>query len=75
VDVIVNITPPAAHAATDAALRAGKHVYVEKPLAATTEDAAENLAVAKETGKILGSAPDTFLGTRARPRARLSTVD
>lgn len=64
VDIIVNITPPAAHAAlTDAALRAGKHVYVEKPLAATTAEAGENLAVAKETGKVLGGAPDTFLGT------------
>jgi predicted dehydrogenase len=64
VDIIVNITPPGAHAAlNDAALRAGKHVYVEKPLAATTAEARENLAVAKETGKVLGGAPDTFLGT------------
>jgi predicted dehydrogenase len=64
VDVIVNITPPGAHASlTDAALRAGKHVYVEKPLAATTTEAQENLRVAKETGKVLGGAPDTFLGT------------
>ena len=64
VDIVVNITPPGAHAAlTDAALRAGKHVYVEKPLAATPALARENLAVAKETGKVLGGAPDTFLGT------------
>lgn len=64
VDILVNITPPGAHAAlTEAALRAGKHVYVEKPLARTTVEARENLAVAKETGKILGGAPDTFLGT------------
>lgn len=64
VDIIVNLTPPQAHAAlTDAALRAGKHVYVEKPLAATTVDARENLAVAKETGRVLGGAPDTFLGS------------
>lgn len=64
VDIIVNITPPAAHATlTNAALRAGKHVYVEKPLAATTAEARENLAVAEKTGKALGGAPDTFLGT------------
>ncbi|GAB2738351.1 Gfo/Idh/MocA family oxidoreductase [Salinifilum aidingensis] len=64
VDLVVNITPPAAHAAlTNAALRAGKHVYVEKPLAATADEARENLVVAKETGRILGGAPETFLGT------------
>jgi predicted dehydrogenase len=63
VDIVINLTPPQAHAGlTDAALRAGKHVYVEKPLAATTAEARENLAVAKETGKVLGGAPDTFLG-------------
>lgn len=64
IDIIVNITPPEAHAAvTRAALRAGKHVYVEKPLAATIEDAGENLCVARETGRVLGGAPETFLGT------------
>ena len=64
VDIVVNITPPGAHAAlTDAALRAGKHVYVEKPLAATVADAERNVATARETGRLLGGAPDTFLGT------------
>jgi predicted dehydrogenase len=38
VDIVLNITPPAAHfAVTRDALAAGKHVYVEKPLAATAE--------------------------------------
>ena len=36
-----------------AALEAGKHVLVEKPLAATLEDAAEMVRAAKRTGKIL----------------------
>ena len=63
VDIVVNLTPPQAHASlTGAALQAGKHVYVEKPLAATTAEARGNLAVAKETGRVLGGAPDTFLG-------------
>jgi predicted dehydrogenase len=74
VDIVVNITPPAAHAdLTDAALRAGKHVYVEKPLAASIAGARENLRVAKETGKVLGGAPDTFLG--AAGQTARSAVD
>ncbi|MDH6612831.1 putative dehydrogenase [Streptomyces sp. SAI-208] len=41
VDVVVLATPPAAHAdAAVAALRAGKHVFCEKPMALTVEDAA-----------------------------------
>ncbi|OIV38950.1 oxidoreductase [Mangrovactinospora gilvigrisea] len=64
IDIVVNITPPAAHAAvTDAALRAGKHVYVEKPVAATAEAARRNIATADEVGRVLGGAPDTFLGS------------
>jgi predicted dehydrogenase len=64
VDVVVNITPPAAHAAvTRDALAAGKHVYVEKPIAASSEQARENLAQAAAAGRVLGAAPDTFLGT------------
>jgi predicted dehydrogenase len=45
------------------ALDAGKHVYVEKPMAATVEEAREVLAAAAQAGPLLGSAPDTFLGS------------
>lgn len=75
IDIIVNITPPAAHAPlTDAALLAGKHVYTEKPLAATTALARQNIATATETARVLGGAPDTFLGA-AGQTARAAVDD
>jgi predicted dehydrogenase len=71
VDIVVNLTPPVHHAATiTAALRAGKHVYVEKPLATTVSAAREVLAVAATTGRVLGSAPDTFLGSASQTARR-----
>ncbi|AGP59164.1 Gfo/Idh/MocA family protein [Streptomyces rapamycinicus] len=64
VEVVVNITPPTAHAAvSEQALAAGKHLYVEKPLADTTAAARATLAEADRRGLMLGAAPDTFLGS------------
>lgn len=63
VDIVLNITRPYEHfAVTDAALRAGKHVYSEKPLGATLEEGQKLVALAKEKGLMLGGAPDTFMG-------------
>jgi predicted dehydrogenase len=63
VDVVVNLTVPTAHAPiTAAALRAGKGVYSEKPLAVTSAEAQALVALAEERGLPLGCAPDTFLG-------------
>ncbi|MEV4954668.1 Gfo/Idh/MocA family protein [Paenarthrobacter nitroguajacolicus] len=64
VDLVLNLTIPAAHA--DIALRAiaaGKSVYGEKPLAATTAEAREVLDAAAAAGVVVGCAPDTVLGT------------
>lgn len=64
VDLIVNLTPPAVHEATSiAALEAGKHVYTEKPFAADTAGAEHILETAAEHGVLVGSAPDTILGS------------
>ncbi len=63
VDLVLNLTPPAAHAAESRrALDLGKHVYSEKPLATTLEDALDLAARARDRGLALGAAPDTFLG-------------
>ena len=44
------------------ALLSGKHVYTEKTIAETLEQAKELLALAEEKKLLLGCAPDTFLG-------------
>ncbi len=62
IDVVLNLTPPFAHAQVIlAALTAGKHVYTEKTLTTTLDEAYEVVAEADRLGLRLGSAPDTFL--------------
>jgi predicted dehydrogenase len=64
VDLVLNLTPPRAHApVVGAALAAGKHVYTEKPLAATSDEARELVTEAERRGLRLGCAPDTFLSS------------
>ncbi|MGA2441019.1 MAG: Gfo/Idh/MocA family oxidoreductase, partial [Tepidisphaeraceae bacterium] len=63
IDVVLNLTVPKAHAPVClAALQAGKHVYVEKPLAVTRQDGQAILREAKQRKLLVGCAPDTFLG-------------
>ncbi len=63
VDIVLNITRPYEHyGVTMAALRAGKNVYSEKPLAATLAEGREIVRLAAEKGLLVGGAPDTFLG-------------
>ena len=64
VDLVLNLTIPAAHAeVAQAAIAGGKHVYGEKPLAATTAEARAVLDAAERAGVRVGCAPDTVLGT------------
>lgn len=63
IEMIINLTIPKAHAPVNLqALEAGKHVYVEKPLAVTLEEGREVLELAGRKGLLVGCAPDTFLG-------------
>lgn len=64
VDTVLNLTIPAAHAEIALkAIAAGKHVYGEKPLAMTTDEARLVLDAAHKAGVRVGCAPDTVLGT------------
>ena len=63
VDIVLNLTRPYEHfEVTSEALKAGKHVYSEKPLGATLEEGEALAKLAEEKGLMLGGAPDTFLG-------------
>ena len=63
IELVINLTTPDVHAEIGlAALRAGKSVYNEKPLAISRADARLMLDEANARDLRLGCAPDTFLG-------------
>lgn len=63
VDLVINLTIPAVHAEVSLkALKAGKHVHCEKPLAVELADGKAVIDTAKAKGLLVGCAPDTFLG-------------
>jgi predicted dehydrogenase len=63
VDIVVNLTVHHAHhEVTRRALEAGRHVYSEKPLALSSSEAHELVALAAARGLRLGCSPSTFLG-------------
>lgn len=64
VEMLVILTPAPTHFdLIRRGLSAGKHVYTEKPIATTVEEATELIRLAEERGLCLGSAPETFLGS------------
>lgn len=64
IELVVILVPVGVHyELIRQALLAGKHVYTEKTMTETSEQAEELCRIADEKGLYLGSAPDTFLGT------------
>jgi predicted dehydrogenase len=63
VDLVINLTIHHAHVdVITQCLNAGKHVYSEKPIALTSEEAWKLVALAEEKGLRFGCAPITMLG-------------
>ncbi len=63
IELILNLTIPQAHAEINLkTLRAGKHVYCEKPFSLTVADGKKVLNEAKKRKLLVGCAPDTVLG-------------
>ncbi|MFF7984176.1 Gfo/Idh/MocA family protein [Streptomyces sp. NPDC007901] len=72
VEIIVNLTTPAAHVEiATAAVRAGKHVWSEKPFSLDRESGLGLLKEADDTSLRLGCAPDTFLGAGLQTARRI----
>lgn len=62
IDLVIIATPIMYHAAqAEAALRAGKHVYVMKSMALNLEEADRVIAASKSAGKMVASAPGQML--------------
>jgi predicted dehydrogenase len=72
VDLILNLTTPQSHfPISSQALQAGKHVYSEKPLALSRQEA-ETLSKTAHGHQVrLGCAPDTFLGAGQQTARKL----
>ena len=71
IQIVVNLTYPESHfEVSSEAMKHGKHVYCEKMMAPTFEEATELMRLAKENNVVITTAPDTFLGAweqSARP--------
>lgn len=67
VQIVLNLTSPPAHVEVSRrALEAGKHVYSEKPIALSYEDAASLIEIARSNGVQFSSAPCCPLGESAQ---------
>jgi predicted dehydrogenase len=67
VQLVLNLTNPRSHfEVSEACLRAGKHVYSEKPLGMTYEEAEGLVRLAEEKGLYLSGAPSRLLGDTAQ---------
>lgn len=75
-DIVIVATPPFTHRdLAVAALRSGRHVLCEKPLAMTAAEAGEMLDAARAADRLLGCCSSRFLDTGPTARARRLIAD
>src|SRR4051812_46761518 len=67
VEIVLNLTNPSSHyEVSKRALLAGKHVYSEKPMAMSFDEAKELVELAERAGRQISSAPCSLLGETAQ---------
>ena len=72
IELIINLTPPLAHMDTNRKiLKAGKHLFSEKPFTLEVSQARELIDLAESKGLKIGVAPDTFLAAPMQNCRRL----
>lgn len=70
-DIVIIATPPFAHHdLTVAAVRSGRHVLCEKPLAMNVTEAEEMVAAARSVRRVLACCSSRFLGVPTAARVR-----
>lgn len=75
IELVINLTGPGAHyEVIKKMLMAGKHVFTEKTLAVTLEEAGELLRIADQNHCYLGAAPDTVLGAGIQTARKLIDI-
>ena len=76
IELVVNLTPAFAHYdIIKKMLLAGKHVWTEKTMTVTVDQARELVDIANEKGLYLGVAPDTVLGAGLQTARRALDTD
>lgn len=76
IELVVNLTPAYAHYdIINKMLLNGKHVWTEKTMTVTLDEARELVKIAEEKGLYLGVAPDTVLGAGLQTARRAIETD
>ena len=72
IELVVVLTNPQHHYnVVSSCLQAGKHTYVEKPLALSANEGNHLITLANEKNLLLSGAPDTILGASIQTARRL----